>query len=179
MSADRKKKTEPQKEADPAATDTVSRLEGQVHEMMEDFKKNCPVDSQTPVKDHRRLHGVGVRTLGFVERAFEIADLNPGFAPHYLNVKLLKEKLREMEDMVMLKNVLNQFMEFVEEAYLFKSNACYQDALKYYDSLKEYARQGNDSIAQEFFKELRPFFKSHKKKPSPSVSTKSVKDNLS
>jgi hypothetical protein len=40
MSADRKKKTEPQKEADPAATDTVSRLEGQLHEMMEDFKKN-------------------------------------------------------------------------------------------------------------------------------------------
>jgi hypothetical protein len=122
------------------------------------------------VKDHKRLHGAGIKSLGFIERVFEIASLNPKFAPKYLDVKLLNGKLRELLEVMQLKDSLELFLAEVETAYLVKSNDCYNYALQYYNSLKENAKRGIHE-AEEPFKILQPFFKSDKKKPSPSESS--------
>jgi hypothetical protein len=126
-----------------------------------------------------RLHGTGIKTLGFVLKVFETANLNPKYAPHYLNVTLLDAKLQKVEDLMTLKTVLTQFIEVVETAYLIRSDNCYHDALEYYDSLRDTVKRTQDSEAVMLFKELQPFFKSHKKKPAPRASSKLVNEKQS
>jgi hypothetical protein len=144
----------------------------QLKEMMEGFQKDCPSYDEASLRKRNQLHGMGIKTTGFVGSVFEIAKSNPDFAPHFMDVTLLDEKLRKMENITSLRNILKQFMELVETDYLFKSNECYHLALGYYDSLKEYARQGSDSVAEMLFKKLKPFFKNRGKRHSPGETAK-------
>jgi hypothetical protein len=167
MSARPKKKPDAQKETAPAVTDPVVQLKEQLKEMLEGFQKVRPDDGGITAKNKRRLHGVGIKTLGFIERAFASAKSFPDFAPHYLNTALLDGKFNELMNIMSLKEVLKQFADNVETTYLLISNDCYQNALTYYESLKEAVKM-RESCAETVFKELQPFFKSHKSKPSPS-----------
>jgi hypothetical protein len=170
MSADPEKKAEPSKKAEPVETDTVKQLTKQLQEMMEGFQKDCASEAHLTPKEHRQLHGVGIKSFGFIDKAFEVAELNPELAPHYLDVKLLNGKLNKLNDIMALKNVLAQFAAIVETAYLLNSDGCYRDALAYYESLKEAVKMRIDA-AETPFKELQPFFKSHGHKQSPSESS--------
>jgi hypothetical protein len=172
MSKESKKKieTKPSKEAEPVETDPVKQLTKQLQEMMEGFQKDCASDSHLTPKEHHRFHGVGIKSFGFIDKAFEVAELNPELAPHYLDVKLLNGKLNKLNDIMALKNVLAQFAKHVETAYLINSDGCYRDALAYYDSLKEAVKMRVDA-AETPFKELLPFFKSHGHKQSPGESS--------
>jgi len=48
--------------------------------------------------DRRRLNGVGVRKLGFIERAYEIALENSEFLPHYLTIERFGEDIQYFMD---------------------------------------------------------------------------------
>jgi hypothetical protein len=170
LKADDKKKNEQPKEAMPVETDLVSRLTKQLQEMLEGFQKDCKIDAHLTAKEHRRLHGAGMKSLGFITKTFEIANDNPNFAPHYLDVTLLNGKMRNLKNIMALKDVLAQFAAVVETAYLINSNDCYHDALEYYDSLKEAMNMKVDA-AETPFKILQPFFKSRGKKLSPGESS--------
>jgi glutaredoxin-related protein len=135
---------------------------------MEGFIKDCPIDKKKQMTGRKRLHGAGIKSLGFIERTFKIANICPQYAPSYLNITLLNGKLREMENMTALKNVLNQFMKFAETACLFKSDDCYQNALIYYKGLSHAALRANTPGAESMFAELKTFFNRNKKKPAPS-----------
>jgi hypothetical protein len=141
---------------------------------MEGFQKNCLTDDIIKPKDLRRLHGTGIKTLGFIERAFRLAKSFPDFAPHYLNITLLDGKLRELNNIMSLKEILKTFTEIAEKAYLLISNDCYQNALVFYESLKE-ATKMKESGSETALKELEPFF-SHKSKRAPRTQTKLVND---
>jgi hypothetical protein len=180
MSKESKKKTEQEvpsisepNEAEPVETDPVKQLTKQLQEMMEGFQKDCPIKEHIPAKNRNRYHGVGMKTYGFIDKAFEIAEDNPELAPHFLNVKLLKGKLSKLNDIMSLKDVLAQFAEIVETAYLVYSDDCYHNALLYYDSLKEAVKMRVDA-AEGPFKILQPFFKNCGHKHSPRESSLSV-----
>jgi hypothetical protein len=170
----KKKSEEPQvpdatetNETAPVEEDVVSILIKQLQEMIDCFYNVRPAGDSITAKNQRRLHGVGIKTLGFIETAFRLAKSFPDFAPHYINVTLLDGKLKELNNMTSLKQILHHFNEIVETAYLFSADDCYKNALAYYESLKE-AYKMKESCAETALKELEPFFKSHKKKHSPS-----------
>jgi hypothetical protein len=164
ISADRKKKTEPQNEAAPAEqNEYASLLTKQLKEMMEGFLKDCAIGGKNEVKDHKSQKDSGIKTLGFIEKTFEIAANNPVFAPQYLDVNLLDGKLREMKDLMPLKDLSVQFAKAVNDAYNHKSNGCYQNAFTYYGALKQAAKYGRVETACGLLNELKPFFKKERK----------------
>jgi hypothetical protein len=48
--------------------------------------------------DRMRLNGVGVKKLGFVERAYELALENAEFLPHYLSIERFGEDIQYFMD---------------------------------------------------------------------------------
>jgi hypothetical protein len=130
---------------------------------MEGLQKDRAIKDKKPVKNHKRLIGAGIKTLGFIESVFKIANANPGFTPRYTDETLFNGKLRELKDLISLKDISIQFAKAVNDAYLHKSNDCYHNALEYYFGLKEAAKYGRSETAQRYFNELKPFFKKEKK----------------
>jgi hypothetical protein len=41
--------------------------------------------------DRQRLNGVGIKKQGFIERAYELAETNQEYLPHYLTIEKFQE----------------------------------------------------------------------------------------
>jgi hypothetical protein len=177
MSAERKKKTEPQapdaiepKETAPVEEDSVKRLIKQLEEMMEGFQKDFPISDKKLIKNHKKLRGMSMKTTGFIVEAFNLAKTFPYFAPHYLDVTLLDGKLRRMESLESLNELLEAFSIVVETVCRFYSDDCYKNAMIFYESLKEAVKR-KQTEAEVPLKELQPFFKNYGRKPAPSKTS--------
>jgi hypothetical protein len=175
MSADLKMKTEPQNEAAPAEQNEYARrLTAQLKEMMEGFLKDCNVDVNITAKDRQRLNGAKELNLSFIKEAFKIANGNPGLMPKFLNVSLLSGKLQELQDLNLLIKIMGQFALVAGNAFIIKSDDCYNNALAIYDCLKRESNRAITDGADDLFNKLRPFFKSRGKKTSKEKSSQLV-----
>jgi hypothetical protein len=61
--------------------------------------------------DRKRLNGVGVRKLGFIERVYEIALENAEFLPHYLTIDRFGTDIQYFMDFRSLTDLTNQIRE--------------------------------------------------------------------
>ncbi|MDR1631564.1 MAG: hypothetical protein LBR97_01545 [Dysgonamonadaceae bacterium] len=114
-------------------------------------------------KDRTRLVGGGIKNLGFIETAHESALNNPQFIPPYLNMAEYNESILDFTRKRTLFTLLQQFAQQVSDSMLLASDASYHDALEYYNSVKEAARQRVPGAEAEY-KLLSKYFK--KSKPS-------------
>jgi hypothetical protein len=114
-------------------------------------------------KDRTRLVGGGIKNLGFIETANESARNNPQFIPPYLNMLEYNESLLDFTRKRTLFTLLQQFAQQVSDSMLLASDAAYHDALEYYNSIREAARQRVPGAEAEY-KLLSQYFK--KSKPS-------------
>jgi hypothetical protein len=114
-------------------------------------------------KDRSRLVGGGIKNLGFIETAYESASTNPQFIPPYLDMNEYGESILDFTRKRTLFTLLQQFAQQVSDAMLLASDASYHDALEYYSSVKEAARQ-RVAGAEAEYKLLSKYFK--KSKPS-------------
>jgi hypothetical protein len=124
--------------------------------------------------DRRRLNGVGVRKLGFIERAYEIALENAEFLPHYLTIDRFGTDIQYFMDFRSLVDLTDQIREKLWNITIQSSDIAYTDALEFYASVREAAKRRVDA-AETIFNELSIFFKSHGRRPEEEPTEKQAK----
>jgi hypothetical protein len=109
--------------------------------------------------DRMRLNGVGIKKLGFIERAYELALENGEFLPHYLTVRRFGEDIQYFMDFRSLVDLTSQIREKLWNITIQSADMAYTDALEFYASVREAAKRRVDA-AETIHNELSPFFKS-------------------
>jgi hypothetical protein len=109
--------------------------------------------------DRKRLNGVGIKKLGFIERAFELALENPEFLPHYLTIERFGDDIDYFLAFRSLVDIVTQIREKFWNITMHAADIAYTDALEFYASVREAAKRRVDS-AETIHNELFPFFKS-------------------
>ena len=125
-------------------------------------------------KERLRLFGAGVKNFGFIEKAFEIARANPGFAPPHLNVGELRNYQDDLEELRQLFFIVKQFAQAVSACYLLRSDMCYRVARRIYASLKEQEKDRVDGAAP-LYEALQSFFQSRKRQTDEPTQKQSIK----
>jgi len=110
------------------------------------------------VAERRSLRGAGVRRYGFIDKVSDIAEANPKFAPSFFNSAVMKDRLRKIELMRNISVAFQQMLRMTDDALLIESDAAYQLALGYYNTVRE-ASHRRQAGAQTVFNALRPFFR--------------------
>ena len=108
----------------------------------------------TPMQ-RRRLFGVQARKLGFITKAFEIANVRPQFVPPNLSMQNMTTLQGNLEEARVLLATIDDYM-------LVHNDALYRGALGIYGMLRAMARlrvQG----AQDLFNILRRFFRNRRR----------------
>jgi hypothetical protein len=108
--------------------------------------------------DRKRLNGVGIKTQGFIERAYEYAQTNPEFLPHYLTLDRFGEDNTYFVNFRNLFDTNKQIQEIIWNITLQSADIVYTDALEFYASVREAAKRRVDA-AETMFKDLEQFFK--------------------
>jgi len=74
--------------------------------------------------DRRRLNGVGIKKLGFIERAYELALENGEFLPHYLTLERFGKDIQYFMDFRSLTDVVTQIREQLWNITIQSSDIC-------------------------------------------------------
>ena len=108
--------------------------------------------------DRMRLNGVGIKKLGFIERAYELALENGEFLPHYLTLARFGTDLQYFLDFRTLVDLVTQIREKLWNVTIQSADIAYTDALDFYASVREAAKRRVDA-AETLHNILSPFFK--------------------
>jgi hypothetical protein len=129
---------------------------GAIKEMLESFAAHLRS------LDRKRLNGVGIKKQGFIERAYEFAQENPEFLPHYLTLAKFKEDGEYFLSFRMLVDLTDQIRELLWNITIESSDVWYTDALEFYSSVKEAAKRRVDP-AETIYNALEVFFRKSKR----------------
>jgi hypothetical protein len=99
--------------------------------------------------DRKRLNGVGVRKLGFIERAYEIALENAEFFPHYLTIERFGEDIQYFMDFRSLTDLTDQIREKLWNITIQSADIAYTDGLEFYASVREAPRVAVSKITKQ------------------------------
>jgi len=108
--------------------------------------------------DRMRLNGVGIKKLGFIERAYELALENGEFLPHYLTLERFGTDIQYFMDFRTLTDLVTQIREKLWNVTIQSADIAYTDALEFYAPVREAAKRRVDA-AETLFNALSPFFK--------------------
>jgi hypothetical protein len=108
--------------------------------------------------DRKRLNDVGIKRQGFIERAWEYAQTNPEFLPHYLSLDKFREDEEYFTSFRNLFDLSKQVQEILWNITVQSADVVYTDALEFYASVREAAKRRVDA-AETIFKDLEVFFK--------------------
>jgi len=108
--------------------------------------------------DRMRLNGVGIKKLGFIERAYELALENGEFLPHYLTLDRFGTDIQYFVDFRTLTDLVTQIREKLWNITIQSADIAYTDALEFYASVREAAKRRVDA-AETLFNALSPFFR--------------------
>jgi hypothetical protein len=125
--------------------------------------------------DRKRLNGVGVRKLGFIERAYEIALENSEFLPHYLTIERFGEDIQYFMDFRSLVDLTSQIREKLWNITIQSADIAYTDALEFYASVREAAKRRVDA-AETIFGELSTFFKRRRGETEVETEKQELRD---
>jgi hypothetical protein len=123
-----------------------------IKELLDNFSKHLRA------LDRMRLNGVGIKKLGFIERAYELALENGEFLPHYLTLERFGTDLQYFMDFRSLTDVVSQIREQLWNVTIQSADVAYTDALEFYASVREAAKRRVDA-AETLYHILSPFFK--------------------
>ena len=113
------------------------------------------------VQDRRRLNGVGIHKLGFIERAYELALENGEFLPHYITIDRFGSDLQYFTEFQTLTVLCDQIREKLWNITVQSADIAYTDALEFYASVREAAKRRVDA-AETLNAALSIFFKHHR-----------------
>ena len=121
--------------------------------------------------ERRRLRATasGVRRYGFIDKTSDLAEAFPQYSPAMFDVAKLKDKIRDIEYLRNLITAAGELIRLASAALALESDAAYKLALRYYASVKQLARQGEQG-AQAVYRVLELFFKSMTRKAGEEPS---------
>jgi hypothetical protein len=125
--------------------------------------------------DRRRLNGVGIHKLGFIERAYELALENAEFLPHYLTIERFGTDIQYFVDFRSLVDLTSQIREKLWNITIQSADIAYTDALEFYASVREAAKRRVDA-AETLFAALSVFFKHHRNETEEPTEIKAKHD---
>jgi hypothetical protein len=129
-----------------------------LNDMLNDMKNILDNYSQhLRALDRKRLNGVGIRKLGFIERSYEYALENSEFLPHYLTKDRFGEDIQYFMDFRSLFDLTRQLSEKLWNIVIQSSDIAYTDALEFYASVREAAKRRVDA-AETIHHDLSTFF---------------------
>jgi hypothetical protein len=123
-----------------------------IRELLDNFSKHLRA------LDRMRLNGVGIKKLGFIDRAYELALENGEFLPHYLTLERFGTDYQYFLDFRSLTDVVTQIKEQLWNVTIQSADVAYTDALEFYASVREAAKRRVDA-AETLYHILSPFFK--------------------
>ena len=126
-----------------------------IKEMLDSFSQHLRA------LDRMRLNGVGIKKMGFIERAYELALENTEFLPHYLTIERFGADVQYFMDFRSLTDVTAQLREQFWNITIKSADIAYTDALEFYSSVREAAKRRVDA-AETLYAALSPFFKRHR-----------------
>jgi hypothetical protein len=127
--------------------------------------------------DRRRLNGVGIKKLGFIERALELAREDPEFLPHYLTLDKFEEDNVYFTNVRSMFDLTRQIQELFWNIVIEASDVLYTDALEFYASVREAAKRRVDP-AETIHAELFRFFKSKGMRQGEEPTEKQIKRDV-
>jgi len=125
--------------------------------------------------DRMRLNGVGIKKLGFIERAYELSLENGEFLPHYLTVEKFGRDIQYFTDFRSLTDMVMQIREKIWNITIQSADIAYTDALEFYASVREAAKRRIDS-AETLHHELSPFFKHRRNETEQPTKKQALRD---
>jgi hypothetical protein len=120
--------------------------------------------------DRKRLNGVGLKRLGFIEACYEVALENPEYLPHYVTLEKWAADHELFIYIRSLKLLSEQVTELLKNMEITAADIDYTNALEYYTPIKEAAKRRVDG-AESLYNLLEIFYK-HKKSPSDHETLK-------
>jgi len=127
--------------------------------------------------DRRRLNGVGIKKLGFIERAYELALENGEFLPHYLTLERFGTDIQYFLDFRSLVDLVTQIREKLWNITIQSSDIAYTDALEFYASVREAAKRRVDA-AETLHNALSVFFRPMGKRGENGEEVETEKQQL-
>jgi hypothetical protein len=124
--------------------------------------------------DRKRLNGVGVKKLGFIGRALQLAAENPEFLPHWLSLEKFQDDNNYYLALRSVYDVIDQLKEIQWNIVLQASDVVYTDALEYYSQVGDAAKRRIDP-AETLHKDLSTHFKKMGSKPESEPTEKKAK----
>jgi len=125
--------------------------------------------------DRMRLNGVGIKKLGFIERAYELALENGEFLPHYLTLERFGTDIQYFMDFRSLTDLVTQIREKLWNITIQSADIAYTDALEFYASVREAAKRRVDA-AESIHNALSPFFKRHRSETEQPTEKQALRD---
>jgi hypothetical protein len=125
--------------------------------------------------DRKRLNGVGIKKLGFIERSFELAMENPEFLPHYLPIEKFQEDHQLYISLRALFDLDRQIGELMWNLVILAADMDYTDALEFYAAVREAAKRRVDA-SESIYRELEIFFKKKKSPDAPETEKEFLRD---
>jgi hypothetical protein len=140
-------------------------------ELLDNFSKHLRA------LDRRRLNGVGIKKLGFIERAYKLALENGEFLPHYLTLERFGTDIQYFMDFRSLTDLVSQIREKLWNITIQSADIAYTDALEFYSSVREAAKRRVDAT-ETIHNALSPFFKTMGKKHEGEEAEPTKKQEL-
>jgi hypothetical protein len=111
--------------------------------------------------DRKRLNGVGLIKLGFIQEAYDMAMDNPEFLPHYLTTDKFTEDHQLFLTLRSIYEQTKQVLEIEWNMVITAADMEYTDALEFYAAVREAAKRRVDA-AETLYKTLETHFKRKK-----------------
>jgi hypothetical protein len=99
---------------------------------------NPYVHPLTPTERHD-LSKMGEKTLSFVEKAFELAGLNPNLRPSYLDMATFTVDFNDARNIIPLHVTIQQTAENIDDTRMLAGSEAYHAALIFYNATKRAA----------------------------------------
>jgi hypothetical protein len=131
--------------------DIIAGTKGNMSDF-EDIANSNMTDAQ-----RKRKVGPGTRNYGFIDKASDLAEVNPQFV-QFFRITDMKNCIRNVETCRELATLLLSFWRAATNAMLIYSDDAYSLALLFYNNVKAMAKRG-DPTAQELARELKTYFK--------------------
>jgi hypothetical protein len=125
--------------------------------------------------DRKRLNGVGIKKLGFIERAYEFALENAEFLPHYLTLERFGTDIQYFMDFRSLTDLVSQIREKLWNITIQSADIAYTDALEFYASVREAAKRRVDA-AETIHNALSIFFRHHRGETEEPTEKEALRD---
>ena len=135
---------------------SVEFSQSQVSEIIDNINKiknNLPAGLVTLTSDERRAYiKMGDKTVAFVQKAFDYANILPDMLPAYISVAEMKKDLEAVKTMLNILNRLEEIYNLLDDSILLAGSEAYTAALSIYYATKDATRRnvtGAKTAAQE------------------------------